>query len=219
MIPDAHRVVAEHDSLAVDRDFGQIAKPRKFLIQLARVLVVVAGHGEYLLAPNLASEFESASFWTDAEVSEKVEHVVRFYCTVQAFENRTIHRLDGVEGTITISDDIFMVEMKIGSEPNVRHSLSQSGARYEYRTGGGAMGKTIRMEPPSPTVLPGDEHPWTVREAAAFLGVSQQTVYLWDLWVQEKKIPHLRVMGRNIRFLRSDLETFRASFKQEVEKY
>jgi hypothetical protein len=28
---------------------------------------------------------------------------------------------------------------------------------------------------------------------------------------------HLRVMGRNIRFLKSDLETFRASFKQEME--
>lgn len=78
------------------------------------------------------------------------------------------------------------------------------------------MGKTIRMEPPSPTVLSGDERPRTVREAAAFLGVSQQTVYLW---VEEKKIPHLRVMGRNIRFLRSELESFRASFKQEVEKY
>jgi excisionase family DNA binding protein len=67
-----------------------------------------------------------------------------------------------------------------------------------------------------PSVLPGDERPWTVREAAAFLGVSQQTVYLW---VEEKKIPHLRVMGRNIRCLRTDLEIFRASFKQEVQKY
>ena len=75
------------------------------------------------------------------------------------------------------------------------------------------MGKTIRMEPPSPTVLPGDERPWTVREAAAFLGVSEQTVYLW---VEDKKIPHLRVMGRNIRFLRSELEPFRASFKQAL---
>lgn len=65
-------------------------------------------------------------------------------------------------------------------------------------------------------LLAGDERPWTVREAAAFLGVGQQTIYLW---VEEKKIPHLRVMGRNIRFLRSDLETFRASFKQDVEKY
>jgi len=59
-----------------------------------------------------------------------------------------------------------------------------------------------------------DECPLTVREAAKYLGVSAQTVYLW---VERKQIPHLRVMGRNIRFLKSDLETFRASFKQEME--
>ncbi len=45
------------------------------------------------------------------------------------------------------------------------------------------------------------------------MGVSVQTVYLW---VERKQIPHLRVMGRNIRFLRADLESFRASFRQEV---
>ena len=55
--------------------------------------------------------------------------------------------------------------------------------------------------------------PLTVKEAAHFLGVSAQTVYLW---VERKQIPHLRVMGRNIRFLRSDLEPFRAQFRQEV---
>jgi excisionase family DNA binding protein len=55
--------------------------------------------------------------------------------------------------------------------------------------------------------------PMTVKAAAQFLGVSPQTVYLW---VERKQIPHLRVMGRNIRFLRSDLEPFRAQFKQEV---
>ncbi len=59
-----------------------------------------------------------------------------------------------------------------------------------------------------------DERPLTVREASKFLGVSSQTVYLW---VERKQIPHLRVMGRNIRFLKSDLEPFRASFKQEME--
>lgn len=58
-----------------------------------------------------------------------------------------------------------------------------------------------------------DERPLTVREAAVYLGVSTQTVYLW---VERKQIPHLRVMGRNIRFLRSDLELFRASFRQEM---
>ena len=60
--------------------------------------------------------------------------------------------------------------------------------------------------------VPG-ELPLTVREAALYLGVSVQTVYLW---VERKQIPHLRVMGRNIRFLKSDLKPFRATFKQEV---
>src|SRR6266850_5823111 len=58
------------------------------------------------------------------------------------------------------------------------------------------------------------DYPLSVRDAAQYLGVSPQTVYLW---VERKQIPHLRVMGRNIRFLKSDLETFRASFKQEME--
>jgi excisionase family DNA binding protein len=57
------------------------------------------------------------------------------------------------------------------------------------------------------------DHPMNVRDAALYLGVNPQTVYLW---VERKQIPHLRVMGRNIRFLRSDLEPFRANFRQEV---
>ncbi len=58
------------------------------------------------------------------------------------------------------------------------------------------------------------DFPLSVRDAAKYLGVSPQTVYLW---VERKQIPHLRVMGRSIRFLKSDLEPFRASFRQEVE--
>ena len=58
-----------------------------------------------------------------------------------------------------------------------------------------------------------DEIPLRVPEAAVFLGVSPQTEYLW---VERKQIPHLRVMGQNIRFLKSELELFRAQFNQEV---
>ena len=65
----------------------------------------------------------------------------------------------------------------------------------------------------SRTDSPREERPLNVRQAAHYLGVSAQTVYLW---VERKQIPHLRVMGRNIRFLKSDLEPFRATFKQEM---
>jgi len=59
-----------------------------------------------------------------------------------------------------------------------------------------------------------DDIPWNVSQAAQFLGVSPQTVYVW---VEQKQIPHLRVMGRTIRFLRADLERFRATFRREPE--
>jgi excisionase family DNA binding protein len=76
------------------------------------------------------------------------------------------------------------------------------------------MNQRALLEPNESTPLCSEENPLTVREAAKYLGVSPQSVYLW---VERKQIPHLRVMGRNIRFLKSDLETFRASFKQEME--
>jgi len=76
------------------------------------------------------------------------------------------------------------------------------------------MNQTTMDLPEPKTASPEDELPMTVREAAKFLGVSQQTVYLW---VERRAIPHFRVMGRNIRFLKSDLVSFRASFRQEME--
>ena len=75
---------------------------------------------------------------------------------------------------------------------------------------------TLYREAASAPVIYGAELPMTVKDAAIFLGVSAQTVYLW---VERKQIPHLRVMGRNIRFLRSELEPFRAKFKQEVVEW
>src|ERR1700730_14904852 len=51
----------------------------------------------------------------------------------------------------------------------------------------------------SSIAIAGMEHPLTVKDAAKFLGVSPQTVYLW---VERKQVPHLRVMDRNIRFLK-----------------
>ena len=81
------------------------------------------------------------------------------------------------------------------------------------------MSRNVHREASAPTTSwhseqRDPEYPMTVREAAQFLGVSPQTVYLW---VERRQIPHLRVMGRNIRFLQSDLEPFRTSFKREVE--
>jgi excisionase family DNA binding protein len=81
----------------------------------------------------------------------------------------------------------------------------------EPRIGRPASDPSMRNERPRESL---SNLPMTVKDAARFLGVSPQTVYLW---VERKQIPHFRVMGRNIRFLKSDLKPFRAQFKQEVE--
>jgi excisionase family DNA binding protein len=100
--------------------------------------------------------------------------------------------------------------------PRHRNEEVQSG-RFEIL----AMSDHFQFAPPSVELIVREEvrlsHaelPMTVKDAARFLGVSTQTVYLW---VERKQIPHLRVMGRNIRFLKSDLLPFRATIRQEVE--
>lgn len=102
-----------------------------------------------------------------------------------------------------LSADLNRVELiwwnsKHGLQKDMRQHLPQITAGHE--------------RPPG-LALASEELPLNVREAATYLGVSVQTVYLW---VERKQIPHLRVMGRNIRFLKSDLEPFRATFKREV---
>jgi excisionase family DNA binding protein len=91
-----------------------------------------------------------------------------------------------------------------GARPRTTH-------RSDLRTGHTKSGSLTRD---ARNLDPWSSRPMTVKEAARFLGVSTQTVYLW---VERKQIPHFRVMGRNIRFLKSDLKPFRAQFKHEVE--
>jgi excisionase family DNA binding protein len=87
-------------------------------------------------------------------------------------------------------------------------------AKEFVQTGMNVKSLPLNSDPVAKIAYPvPDEIPLTVRQAAVFLGVSPQTVYLW---VERKQIPHLRVMGRSIRFLKSDLEPFRATFKQEM---
>ena len=87
-----------------------------------------------------------------------------------------------------------------------REDALQIGMNPKHLPQNNSPGGSARGSPVAP-----EELPLTVRDAAVYLGVSVQTVYLW---VERRRIPHLRVMGRNIRFLKSDLEPFRATFKQ-----
>ncbi len=105
------------------------------------------------------------------------------------------------------------LELKHGSvpyAPDVEIADSEPSARISARGPSASEAQPIHGD----HSVARSNLPMTVKEAARFLGVSPQTVYLW---VERKQIPHFRVMGRNIRFLISDLRPFRDQFKQEVE--
>jgi len=53
------------------------------------------------------------------------------------------------------------------------------------------------------------ERPIDVKAAAQFLGVSPSLVYSY---VERKRIPHFRMMGRSIRFRLSELDRWRQQF-------
>ena len=61
---------------------------------------------------------------------------------------------------------------------------------------------------PRTAFAPEDLH-LTVRDAAAFLGVSPSLVYAY---VERKQIPHYRMMGRSVRFRLPELAEWRQQF-------
>ena len=122
---------------------------------------------------------------------------------------------------LSIPWSIFGRRNRNGWAGNIRQALPTKASSSDERKHrkGITMSSGLVPRSLSTATLPTparEELPLTVRDAATYLGVSPQTVYLW---VERKQIPHLRVMGRNIRFLRSELEPFRATFKQEVVEW
>jgi len=73
---------------------------------------VISRDSKYLLTSDSASELHCSSFWTDAEISEKMKTIVHLHAVVQTFENRLIHPLDSFEGTIAVTNYILVAKMK-----------------------------------------------------------------------------------------------------------
>ena len=120
-IPDPHGVVTDHDGLAMYGDFRKVAEPRELLGQLANLFVVITRHRKDLLAANLLAVLQSLRLAPDAEIPKEIEDVIGLNGGVETVEDRLIHFLDASKRSITVADYVVMPEMKIRSEPCVRH--------------------------------------------------------------------------------------------------
>ena len=85
---------------------------------------MVSGERKYLFAANLSSELRCSCFWTDAEVSEEVQSVVRFCTRIKTLQNLLIHFLNILEWAIAVPNDVLVTEMKVSGEPDVVHGSS-----------------------------------------------------------------------------------------------
>ena len=80
---------------------------------------MVARHSKDLLTSNLAATFLNSGARTHAEVSQKIEKIVRFHRRIQAVENRQVHLFGSMERTTAVTNDVRMSEMKIRGEPDI----------------------------------------------------------------------------------------------------
>src|SRR6266576_1902978 len=115
--------MTKDNSLAVKRHFCEIAEPGKLMNQFTRVFVVISGNPKYFLAANLLSKLRSSRFRPHTKIPQEVQNVIRFYASVQAFNNRMIHLLNGFKRAIAVPNNVLVPQMKISSEPNVCHEL------------------------------------------------------------------------------------------------
>ena len=120
-IPHPHGVVTDYDWLAMYGDFRKVAEPRELLGQLANLFVVITRHRKDFLAANLLSVLQSLRLAPDAEIPKEIEDVIGLNGGVETVEDRLIHFLDASKRSITVADYVVMPEMKIRSEPCVRH--------------------------------------------------------------------------------------------------
>lgn len=77
-----------------------------------------------LLATNLLPILARSCRATDAEIPKKIENVVRFNIRVEAAEDFLIHLVRIGKWSRAVTDDIGVAEMKIRSEPDVRHGIA-----------------------------------------------------------------------------------------------
>jgi hypothetical protein len=92
--------MAEHDRLAVNRNFRQIVEPGKFFFQLARLFVLICGHGEDLFAMNSSAISKDPLLGSHIKITQEIKNIIAFHGRIQPFDNCLIHLFDGRERAI-----------------------------------------------------------------------------------------------------------------------
>src|SRR4051794_5517338 len=121
MVPHPHRVVAEHDQLIPDLDFGKLLPPAELSGDLLGSCIVVTLDEEDVLAADSTAVREGVLPVSAAEVAEKVNRVSLGDASIQPCEYLVVHVGYSRERPVAVANDVLMSEVKVGGEPDLRH--------------------------------------------------------------------------------------------------
>jgi hypothetical protein len=121
MMPDPHRVVAEHNPLAIDSNFGQLISSTEFGGQVAKCPVVIPFNHVDIAADNPIPITPRLIGTAHAEITEKVQDVILADQAVQVPKDRPVHLAGRVKRPVAIANDILVPEMKVSSKPRIDH--------------------------------------------------------------------------------------------------
>ena len=121
LVPGAHGIVAQDDSLLADSHLCQVTQPNEPVLQFAHSSVVVALDEKDSRATNAIEVPLGVLCSSEAEIAKEVEDVPLLGCRVEPIEDGGIHFTYITKGTAAVSNNVSMAEVEISSEPNIAH--------------------------------------------------------------------------------------------------
>lgn len=114
--------MAEYDTMIFHGDLGELTDSSP--TQLECILAVMIADNEMLAAVQAGKEaIDQPTSFGDGEIAEVPDVIVWSHMAVPVCHHRSVHRLDIREGAIAEADDVRVMEVLIGSEPD-GHSTS-----------------------------------------------------------------------------------------------
>src|SRR4051794_26411794 len=118
MVPHPHRVVAEHDQLIPDLDFGKLLPPAELGGDLLSACIVVALDEEDVLAADSPAVRQGVLSVSAAEVAEKVNRVRFGDASIHSCQDLVVHVGYCDKRPIAVANDVLMSKVKVGGEPD-----------------------------------------------------------------------------------------------------
>lgn len=122
LMPNSHGIVAKHNRLLANVDFGDILDPHELVLDFPNHAVMIPQYKVDPLATNRLPISQRDLGSTYAKIAQEVEFIFRLDAFVDASKNFLVHFTGTCERASTVANDIGVSEMEVGCEPDHEES-------------------------------------------------------------------------------------------------